>query len=67
MERKNKMPQRALRPALKQLKNRHELVGAEIGVNRGVNALYYLGELDIKQVLLIDPYIAFGYPGMTYT
>lgn len=61
------MGQWALRPAWKQLKNRYKLVGAEIGVHCGVNALYYLEELDIKQIFLIDPYIAYEYAGKTIT
>lgn len=53
------MAQKALRPALKQLKDRHKLVGIEIGVYFGTNASYYLKELDIECVFLIDPYTAY--------
>jgi len=45
-----------MRPALRQLKDRHNLVGAEIGVFYGENALDFLKNLDIKKVYLIDPY-----------
>ncbi|GAG94109.1 unnamed protein product [marine sediment metagenome] len=45
-----------LRPALKQLINKHDLMGIEIGVWRGSYALIYLKELDIEKVFLIDPY-----------
>ncbi len=45
-----------MRPALKKLRNKHNLVGAEIGVFHGNYALIYLKDLDIKKVVLIDPY-----------
>lgn len=45
-----------LRPALKQLINERDLIGIEIGTYRGVYALVYLEELDIKKVFLIDSY-----------
>ena len=45
-----------LRPALKQLINKHDLVGVEIGIWRGSYTLIYLKELDIEKVFLIDPY-----------
>ena len=44
------------RPALNQLKNRKKLVGAELGVGEGGHAYFYLSELDIALVYLIDPY-----------
>lgn len=53
------MPQEALKPALKQLKGRSELIGAEVGVYEGINAGYCLKELDIKCMFLIDPYMAY--------
>ena len=53
------MSQEALKPSFKLLKNRSELVGAEIGVYEGINAKYYLKELDIKCVFLIEPYTAY--------
>lgn len=55
------MSLKAIKPALKQLKGRDNLIGAEIGVWLGVHALFYLKELDIKRVFLIDPYA--GYKG----
>lgn len=56
-----------MRVALKQLKNSHDLVGAEIGVFHGNFALIYLEYLDIKKVYLIDPYEAYeGYEMMGY-
>ena len=45
-----------IRPALKQLGNKRNLIGAEIGVYCGDYALTYLKSLDIKKVYLIDPY-----------
>ncbi len=53
------MSQEALKPSFKLLKNRSEIVGAEIGVYEGINARYYLKELDIKCVFLIDRYTAY--------
>jgi len=51
-----------MRPALDQLKNQHNLIGAEIGVYRGVYTLVYLRKLDIKKVFLVDPYCMYeGY------
>jgi len=49
-----------LRPALKQLLNKHNLIGIEIGIYAGAYAVVYLEELDIKKVFLIDPYLARG-------
>ncbi|TES92947.1 MAG: class I SAM-dependent methyltransferase [Candidatus Cloacimonadota bacterium] len=54
------MPLKETTPALRQLKGRHNLVGAEIGIYRGANAGFYLKELDIKLVSLIDPYVGYG-------
>lgn len=54
------MPLTETAPALRQLKGRHDLCGAEIGVYRGEHAAFYLKELDIKFVLLIDPYVGYG-------
>jgi len=51
--------QTALRPAFKQLQGRPGLIGAEIGVYEGKNARYYLKELDIKRMFLIDPYMEY--------
>lgn len=45
-----------MRAALEQLRNKSNLIGAEIGVYYGDNALDYLGNLDIKKIYLIDPY-----------
>jgi len=50
------------RPALKTLINKPNLVGAEIGVDSGENALYILTYLDIKKLYLID--IWKGYNGL---
>ena len=44
------------RPALRTLIGRKNLVGCEIGVGEGINALQILRELDIKTLYLIDPY-----------
>lgn len=44
---------------MSQLKNRENLIGAEIGAGDGDYELSFLSELDIDLVFLIDPYIAF--------
>lgn len=44
------------RPALMLLKDRQNLVGVEIGVAWGDNALAMMEELDIKKLYLIDAY-----------
>src|SRR3989344_1076215 len=36
--------------------NGREIIGAEIGVQYGMNALYMLKELNLKRLYLIDPY-----------
>lgn len=48
-----------MRPALYQLRNKHDLIGAEIGVFHGNYALIYLEKLDIKKIFLIDPYVEY--------
>jgi len=45
------------RPALRTLKGKKNLVGAEIGVQYGINARDILEKYDIKTLYLIDPYI----------
>jgi len=45
-----------LRPALCSLKGKKDLVGVEIGVFMGINALTICKFLDIKNLYLIDPY-----------
>ena len=45
--------------ALNTLVNKSNLVGAEIGVGTGINALSILENLDIKRLYLIDPYADF--------
>lgn len=47
------------KPALSQLKDRSNLIGAEIGVGAGSHAEGFLSILDIDSVFLIDPYITF--------
>lgn len=47
------------KPALRQLKGRNNLIGAEIGIGWGTHASFYLSELDIDFVFLIDPYVAY--------
>ena len=44
------------RPALRTLVGRRKVVGCEIGVGEGINALQILRELDVKKLYLIDPY-----------
>ena len=43
-----------MRSSFNQLKNKQNLVGAEIGVGLGLNALEILEGLDIKILYLID-------------
>ena len=47
------------KPALRQLKGRNNLVGAEIGIGEGTHASFFLRELDIDLVFLIDPHTAY--------
>lgn len=47
------------RPSLSLLKNKVNLIGAEIGVRWGCNALRMLLNLDIKLLYLVDPYKPF--------
>lgn len=47
------------KPALRQLKDRKNLIGAEIGIGDGYHASFFLSELDIDFVFLIDPHVAF--------
>jgi len=47
------------RPMIKQLIGKKNLVGAEIGVEYGYNAIGILTQLDIKKLYLIDPYWEF--------
>jgi len=44
------------RPSFKTLKNKKNLLGAEIGVADGQNASQILQNLDIQTLYLIDPY-----------
>lgn len=44
------------RPSLLQLRDLHGLVGVEVGVEKGLNALRMLTELDIEKLYLVDPY-----------
>ena len=47
------------RPSLDTLVDKKDLVGAEIGVAKGVNAFDILQGLSIKKLYLIDPYMNF--------
>ena len=47
------------KPALRQLKGRDNLVGAEIGIGEGVHASFFLRELDVDLIFLIDPYMVY--------
>jgi hypothetical protein len=51
-----------MRPSLRQLIGRKGLIGAEIGVYQGENALSMLQGLDIAKLYLIDPYEVFDEP-----
>jgi len=48
------------RPALKSLIGKKDLVGAEIGVDSGINANHILQNLDIKKLYLIDVWAVYG-------
>ena len=50
---------RTNRPSLDLLKDKKDLIGAEIGVQAGLNAEWMLENLDIKKLYLIDPYKAY--------
>jgi len=52
------------RPSFNLLKGKKGLVGAEIGVAGGANAIAILNNLDIKRLYLIDQYIP--YRGLQY-
>lgn len=45
-----------MRPALQPLKDKEGLVGAEIGVALGRNAIQMIEELDIAKLYLVDPF-----------
>jgi hypothetical protein len=47
------------RPSLRNLIGKSNLVGAEVGVGAGSNALNILKELDIKKLYLVDPYMLY--------
>jgi hypothetical protein len=51
-----------IRPTIQYIKNLKvkNLIGIEIGVYRGHNALNIFQNLDIKKLILIDPYIMHG-------
>lgn len=53
------MPVTMTKPALRQLKGWDNLVGAEIGIGEGIHASFFLSELDIDFVYLIDPYTVY--------
>jgi hypothetical protein len=58
----------SIRPAILYLAEQHKtgLVGAEIGVDEGINAESIFKTLSIKRLYLIDPYIDFVCNGLTY-
>lgn len=47
---------RILRPSLRNLIGKKDLVGVEVGVYMGANSNDILGNLDIKKLYLVDPY-----------
>jgi len=47
------------RASLDHLRDNKQLVGVEIGVSEGLNAVDMLDKLDIKNLYLVDPYKAF--------
>lgn len=60
MEIKVKTIQGVKRPALEHLVGKSNLIGAEIGVGRGINANNIMLSLDIDKLYLIDPYMKYG-------
>ena len=53
------MPITKTKPALRQLEGWNNLIGAEIGIGWGTHASFYLSELNIDFVFLIDPHVAY--------
>lgn len=53
------MPITMTKPALRQLKDQNNLVGAEIGIGEGFHTSFFLRELDIDFVFLVDPYMVY--------
>lgn len=53
------MPITMTKPALRQLKGHNNLIGAEIGIGKGYHASFFLSELDIDFVYLIDPHMVY--------
>jgi hypothetical protein len=51
---------RDVRPFISKLKGKTKLVGAEIGVESGLNAKIMFEELDIQTLYLIDPYVTYN-------
>ena len=55
---------RMFRRSLIQLIGKNDLIGCEIGVQTGKNALKILETLDIKKLYLVDPYLQYnGFEG----
>jgi len=50
-----------LRPSLKVLSEKSNLVGCEVGVDSGENALSMLTYLNIKKLYLIDPWMCYDH------
>jgi hypothetical protein len=48
------------RPFFKQIINNKSITGCEIGTESGNNALNMLTHLDIKHIILIDPFLNYG-------
>jgi len=55
----DRIKRRSSRAALDNLKNKKDLVGAEVGVDHGINAKWMLEQFDIKTLYLIDPYATY--------
>jgi hypothetical protein len=56
-----------MRPAIANLKGKKNLVGAEIGVYQGKNALDMLKNLDIKKLYLVDPFVGYDDASQLHT
>jgi len=48
------------RPSFRSLVGKTNLIGVEIGVDSGLNAVNILTHLDIKKLYLIDPWVHYG-------
>jgi hypothetical protein len=55
------IPDTINRPSLRTLRDKKDLIGIEIGVSDGANALNILENLDIKKLYLVDSYVDYAH------